>query len=271
LAKEQGLIWFGHSSYLMRYAGLTWLVDPVFSKFASPIPGSVKAFKGTDFVYLALIPEIDILLISHDHYDHLDYPTIKALLPRVKQIVCPLGVDAHFLAWGAKAEQLLVLDWWQTVKLPSVTITATPARHFSGRTLKRNQSLWASFVLERKTDGTRIFVGGDSGYSPHFEEIANKYAPFSLAIIECGQYDQHWHQIHAWPEDSATAASLLKAKVVLPVHWGKFALSLHHWKEPIRRFLSKAKAINLQAATPMFGEVLDWQAADIPNRKWWED
>jgi L-ascorbate metabolism protein UlaG (beta-lactamase superfamily) len=218
-----------------------------------------------------LIPEIDILLISHDHYDHLDYPTIKALLPRVKQIVCPLGVDAHFLAWGAKAEQLLVLDWWQTVKLPSVTITATPARHFSGRTLKRNQSLWASFVLERKTDGTRIFVGGDSGYSPHFEEIANKYAPFSLAIIECGQYDQHWHQIHAWPEDSATAASLLKAKVVLPVHWGKFALSLHHWKEPIRRFLSKAKAINLQAATPMFGEVLDWQAADIPNRKWWED
>ncbi len=268
---DQALIWYGHSSYLMRYASKTWLIDPVFSGSASPMPGTVKQFKGLDIVSVQDLPSIDYLLLTHDHYDHLDYSTVKQLIPIVGHIICPLGVDAHLLSWGATEAKLTVLDWYDSVELETVTLTATPARHFSGRTTKRNQSLWASYVLERKEDKTRIFVGGDSGFGPHFEAIAKRFAPFNLAIMECGQYDTNWQQIHAYPEDSAKGASILQAKVVLPVHWAKFALSLHSWKEPITRFLSEASRLDLNVATPLLGQAFDWQANAIPNEHWWRN
>jgi L-ascorbate metabolism protein UlaG (beta-lactamase superfamily) len=268
---DQALIWYGHSSYLLRYASKTWLVDPVFSGSASPIPGTIQQFEGTDIVKVDELPNIDYLILTHDHYDHLDYSTIKHLIPKVGHIICPLGVDAHLVSWGATTRQLTVLDWYQQIDLQTVKLTATPARHFSGRTTKRNQSLWASYVLERKADNTRIFLGGDSGFGPHFEAIAQRFAPFNLAIMECGQYDANWIQIHAWPEDSAKAATILQTKVALPVHWGKFALGLHPWKEPITRFLDEAARLELTVATPLLGQAFDWEANALPNERWWRN
>lgn len=266
---EQGLIWFGHSSYIMRFGGLTWLIDPVFSKRASPVKTGPSAFKGTDFVTVDSLPSVDVLLLTHDHYDHLDFKTVSQLIPRVKHIVCPLGVDAHLLSWGATTSQLTVLDWYQTTLIGQVRLTATPARHFSGRLFKRNQSLWASYVLELPGTDRRVFVGGDSGFGPHFQEIGKRFGSFDLAIMECGQYDVNWSQIHAMPEDSAQGAALVGARVVQPVHWGKFALAIHPWDEPVMRFLEAAKAHPYQVATPMLGQFYDW-LGDLPQDHWWE-
>lgn len=261
------LVWFGHSSYLIKYKGKNILVDPVFSGYASPISTMVNAFPGTDRYHFADFPKIDLLIISHDHYDHLDYETVKEFKSKIEHAVMPLGVGEHFEHWGYPPQKLTELDWWEEYKFDDmITVTATPARHFSGRGLTRHKSLWASFVVQ--IGEYKIFIGGDSGYDEQFKKIGEKFGPFDLAMLECGQYNENWPFVHMFPEQTAQAAADLKAKILFPVHWGKFILSQHRWTESIERVTVKAKELNVQLTTPKIGEPLALGEL-IPNSSWW--
>lgn len=263
------LVWFGHSSYLIRANGLTFLVDPVFSGHASPVSFFGKSFPGTDVYSAADMPAIDCLILSHDHYDHLDYQTITGLIPKVRKFYTALGVGAHLERWGVPPDRIVEMDWWEGGPIaPGVTLTATPARHFSGRGLARGKTLWASYVLN--LPGYTFFLGGDSGYDTHFRAIGEKYGPFDLAILECGQYNQDWPFIHMFPEQVVTAAQDLRAKTLLPVHWGKFALAYHAWNEPIGRVTKCAAEQQLDITTPKIGEPVVIGAASYPHTVWWE-
>ena len=245
------IIWFGHSSYLIHIAGKNILVDPVLSGYASPIPTMVKAFDGSDVYKPEDMPPIDVLVITHNHYDHMDKCCIEKLLPAAGIVLTTLNNRKFFpKEYQSKIKEL---DWWQSLSpLPELNFTATPARHFSGRGLKRNQSLWTSFVLEWHR--YKIFIGGDSGYDKHFKEIGKCFGPFDLAILECGQYDYYWPYIHSFPEEVIQEAIELNAKELFPVHWSKFALANHPWNEPIERVTAIAHEKNIPVATPQIGE-----------------
>jgi L-ascorbate metabolism protein UlaG (beta-lactamase superfamily) len=261
------VVWFGHSSYLVSYRNVRILVDPVFSGHASPLPGMIKAFKGSNVYQVNDLPEIDYLVITHNHYDHLDRKTVASLLPKTKKICTSLGAG-KYLPLGHSDIPVMELDWWETEALQDgVTLTACPARHFSGRGLVQNESLWSSFALQLFDQ--RIFIGGDSGYGPHFKAIGDKFGPFDLALLECGQYNLAWHDIHLLPEETAQAAMDLGAKVLMPVHWGKFALANHEWNEPVRRLLVKAGELKLKLTTPMIGEPVSI-GKSYPSSHWWE-
>jgi L-ascorbate metabolism protein UlaG (beta-lactamase superfamily) len=262
------VVWFGHSSYFMRIEGKNILVDPVFSGHASPVSFFGKNYAGSNVYSVDDFPELDLLVISHDHYDHLDYETIKKLQPKVKKVITSLGVGSHLERWGYNEAQITELDWWEKTSLDSTfALTAAPARHFSGRGFKRMQTLWSSFIL--KTPNYNIYLGGDSGYDTHFKEIGEKYGPFDLAILECGQYNEFWKYIHLMPEETAQVAVELKAKVLLPVHWGKFTLGLHSWTDPIERVVKKAKELNQAITTPMIGEKVEINGT-YPTKEWWK-
>lgn len=260
------ITWFGHSSYLLQWNGLNILVDPVFSERTSPVQfAGTKAFAGTHFD-AALLPEIDILLISHDHYDHLDYLTIKKISAKVKHIYTALGIGAHLEHWGIKAESITELDWWEQAAIPGHgSITATPARHYTGRGFTRNKALWASFVLD--IGGKKVFAGGDSGYGQHFSEIGKRFGPFELAILECGQYNEMWPYIHMMPEETVRAAGDLQARILFPVHWGKFALAMHPWKEPADRMLRESETLKQAIITPLPGKRTALKQPD--DQRWW--
>jgi L-ascorbate metabolism protein UlaG (beta-lactamase superfamily) len=262
------IVWFGHSSYLLRIKGFTILVDPVFCGHASPFSFFANAFPGTDVYGVEEMPEIDMLILTHDHYDHLDYRTIRQLRLKVKQFYVSLGVGSHLEYWGVNPKLITELDWWESKDIaPAISLTATPARHFSGRGFKRAKTLWSSFVL--KIFGYSIFLGGDSGYEQHFKMIGEQYGPFDIAILESGQYGKNWPYIHMLPEQTVEAAKDLNAKVLLPVHWGKFTLSLHPWDEPIRRVVAAATASGVTIATPMIGEPVIL-GGTYPQAPWWE-
>ncbi len=266
-SQTPSVFWFGHSSYLIHCNGINILVDPVFSGHASPFSWYLKAFEGSDVYKPDDMPAIDIMIITHNHYDHLDINTIKALAPQTKQFIMPLGVSKHLQHITAFKERYTELDWWDTINFASnIQITCTPARHFSGRGLKRNGSLWASFVL--MIDEYRIFIGSDSGYDAHFSEIGKEYGPMDIAILECGQYNEAWRYIHTMPEELISIGKDLQSKMLMPVHWAKFALALHSWDEPIQRFVKAAKAAGVAYTTPMIGEavVLDHS---YPATEWW--
>lgn len=262
------IVWFGHSSYLLRINGLNILVDPVFSNHAAPFSSMVKAYPGADTYKATDMPEIDLLVQTHDHYDHLDYETIVALRPKIKKVITALGVGAHFEYWGYDTAIITELDWWETATpIPGLQLTAAPARHFSGRGITRGKTLWTSFIL--KTPDHSIFIGGDSGYDTHFKEIGDKAGPFDIAVLECGQYNAHWKYIHMIPEETAQAAIDLKANMLLPVHWGKFTLALHPWDDPIKRVVKKAAALQLPITTPKIGEPVILGKL-YPAAHWWE-
>jgi L-ascorbate metabolism protein UlaG (beta-lactamase superfamily) len=262
------VVWFGHSSYFIRIAGKNILVDPVFSGHASPISFFGGNYAGSNVYSVDDFPPLDLLIISHDHYDHLDYPTVKALLPKVKQVVTSLGVGSHLQSWGYSASTIKELDWWEQITIAdSLKITAAPARHFSGRGFKRAQTFWSSFIL--KTPHHNLYLGGDSGFDTHFKEIGEKYGPFDLAILECGQYNPMWKYIHMMPEEVAQAAVELKAKTLLPVHWAKFTLALHSWTDPIERVTKKAQELQQPITTPMIGEVIEINH-HYPTKTWWK-
>jgi L-ascorbate metabolism protein UlaG (beta-lactamase superfamily) len=265
---EDVLVWFGHSSYFIQMEGRRILVDPVLSGNASPVSFTTKAFNGSDVYTVDDLPEIDYLIISHDHYDHLDYKTVLQLRTKVKKVVIGLGVGAHFEHWGYDSSQLIEKDWYEDVVLDdSLTLHTTPARHFSGRGLKRNNTLWMSYVLE--TPKRKIYIGGDSGYDTHFAEIGAKYGPFDLVILENGQYNLHWKYIHMQPEEVVQAAIDLKAKRLFPVHWSKFSLALHDWDEPIIRVIKEAERKDMPLMYPMIGEKVKLGDTAAYSR-WWE-
>ena len=261
------ITWFGHSSYLLTIDGLTVLVDPVMSGHSSPLPFFIRSFDGTDIYRAEDLPEIDVLLITHDHYDHLDFETVVRLKSKVKRVVTPLGVGTHLQFWGYDADIITELNWHESTRVEQLTFTATPTRHFSGRSLLRNKTLWAAFVL--KADGHNIYIGGDSGYGPHFKTTGEQYGPFDIAILESGQYNAAWKYIHMAPEETVQAALDLRAQTLFPVHWGKFILSLHDWDEPITRLTAAASRHQQAIVTPTLGKPMPLSGAH-PANPWWQ-
>ncbi|SFC21326.1 L-ascorbate metabolism protein UlaG, beta-lactamase superfamily [Parapedobacter composti] len=263
------LVWFGHSSYFLQMGGVRFLVDPVFNGHASPVAFTTKSFRGTTGYNAEDMPAIDVLIITHDHWDHLDYPTVKKLQHNVGRVICPLGVGAHLEHWGYPPGKITELDWHEATALTDgFTLRATPARHFSGRGFKRNGTLWASFVLESPSG--RIFIGGDSGYGRHFADIGKKYGPFDLTILENGQYHPYWIYIHTLPEQVLDAARDLGTKRVLPVHHSKFALAMHAWNEPLTRITQANKHIGLPLLTPKIGQPVYLNDSTQVFERWWE-
>lgn len=262
------VVWFGHSSYLIMIAGRTVLVDPVFSGNASPVAFFGKNYPGSNVYAVEDLPEIDVLLLTHDHYDHLDYDTVVKLIPKVGRVVTSLGVGAHLESWGYDSALINELAWHETTSVADVlTFTALPARHFSGRLFKRGQALWSSFVLQAPEH--TLYLGGDSGYDTHFKAIGDAYGPFDLAILECGQYGTNWPYIHMLPEQTAQAALDLRAKALLPVHWAKFTLALHPWTEPIERIRVRAEELNLPLITPQIGQPFS-VGKPFTSKPWWK-
>lgn len=265
---EDVLIWFGHSSYFIRIQGKTFLVDPVFSKYAAPFSFINKAFKGSTVYSADNLPTIDYLVITHDHWDHLDYHTVLDLKPKVKHVVCGLGVGQDFESWGFDTSKITELDWYDSLNIDNNwKLTATPARHYSGRSFKSNQTLWASYVLQ--TPSLCVFVGGDSGYGSHFKAIGEKFGPFDLAILEQGQYDNNWNQIHLLPNELLKTVSDLMAKRVLPVHNSRFALANHPWYEPLDKIAEDMKVSKVPILTPQIGEVVYLNDSTQKFSKWW--
>lgn len=261
------IVWFGHSSYLIKINGKNFLMDPVLSGNASPVSFVGKSYPGADVYSTDDFPELDGVIISHDHYDHLDYKTIVKLKSKVKHFYTALGVGAHLAHWGIEEEKITEFDWWEDMDLgDSMKITATPARHFSGRGFGRGKSLWASYVIQSPTH--RIYLGGDSGYDDHFKEIGEKFGPFDIAFLECGQYNTQWPFIHMMPEQTVQASIDLKAKVLMPVHWGKFTLALHPWNESIERATKAADSLQVKLTTPKVGEPIIIDKL-YPSEKWW--
>ncbi len=266
---EDVLIWFGHSSYFIQLKGKKFLVDPVFSDYASPFSFINKAFKGTNEYKSSDFDTIDYLIITHDHWDHLDYNTLIDLKPKIKHIVCGLGVGQHFEYWGIDTSIITELDWYDGITLEEGwNLTATPARHFSGRGLKRNKTLWVSFTLQ--APDYNIFIGGDGGYDTHFSEIGTKYGPFNLAILEQGQYNENWNLIHLMPDMVFKAAKDLKAHTILPVHNSKFALSNHPWDEPLNKITENHIELDVAVLTPQIGEPVLLKDNTQKFGKWWK-
>ncbi|KEQ28873.1 beta-lactamase [Pedobacter antarcticus 4BY] len=266
-SSQTRITWFGHSSYLLQISGLNVLVDPVFSPRTSPFSfiGSLN-YAGTEQLRLEDLPDIDILLITHDHYDHLDYQSVLKLSGKTKYFLTSLGVGAHLQHWGIPESKITEMAWYETTTLSGLQFTACPARHFTGRLFKRNQTLWCSFVVQ--SSDKRIFLGGDSGYDTHFKEIGERFGSFDLAILECGQYNVYWPFIHMFPEQTVQAAIDLNAKALLPVHWSKFSLALHDWNDPVIRAVKAAADVQLPIATPHLGETITI-GDPYPVKQWW--
>lgn len=263
-------LWFGHSSCFVQLAGKTILIDPVFSDYASPLPFVNKAFAGTNLYTADDMPEIDYLLITHDHWDHLDYSTVIALKSKVKHVVCPLGVGAHFEKWGYAREKIHEADWYNRLELEKeITIHVLPARHYSGRLTSKNKTLWAGFALE--TRKRRLFFSGDSGYGPHFAEIGRKFSGFDLVFLDCGQYDKRWAYIHMNPEEAVKAAEDLQAKALLPAHVGKFTIARHAWDEPFTRIAEASRRENFRLLTPRIGEQIFLENMQAEMSQWWKN
>jgi L-ascorbate metabolism protein UlaG (beta-lactamase superfamily) len=264
------LVWFGHSSYFIQIDGKKILVDPVLSGAASPVYFTTMAFKGTDPYSTDDIPEIDYLFITHDHWDHLDYETIMKLKNKIKKVICGLGVGEHFEYWGFDKNIIIEKDWNEKIPLDSgFTAFTAPARHFSGRSYKRNTSLWTAFILQ--TADNKIYFGGDGGYDSHFAQIGKTFGGFDLAILENGQYNKNWKYIHSFPEEVLQEARDLHAKSLLPVHSSKFKLSLHKWNVPLNRISELFKNSEIKLLTPMIGEKVDLRDSNQVFKQWWKD
>lgn len=265
---ENVVVWFGHSSYFIQMDGKKILVDPVLSSSASPLSFTNKAFEGTTIYSPEDFPEIDYLFISHDHWDHLDYKTIRKLKPKIKKVITGLGTGAHFEHWFFDSDKIIEKDWNEKITLEDgFEVHVVPARHFSGRTFTRNKALWVSFVLQTPT--SNLFLGGDSGYDSHFEEIGKQFGPFDMVFLENGQYDKSWKYIHMMPNEVLQAAIDLKAKALFPVHSSKFVLANHNWNEPLSKISELAENANMKLITPLIGEKTEIYSEKV-FPKWWE-
>jgi len=268
--EKSKIVWLGHSSVLIQINGLNILTDPAFGKHASPVPGfGPKRFFPSP-IEIEELPPIDLVLISHNHYDHLDKKTIKKLEKLNTNFICPIGVGKYLINWGIGTSRISELNWWEEYQLnENVKIVVTPARHFSGRGLRdRNKSLWCSFAIIGKNK--RVFFGADSGFFKGFEEIGKKLGPFHLSMLEIGASSPHWPDIHMDPEKAISAHSLLNAEVLLPIHWGTFNLAMHTWKEPVQKIieLSKKKQVKLLLPTP--GSICEINGKELISG-WWEN
>lgn len=261
-------IWYGHSVVLMRMNGKTLLIDPMLGPDAAPIaPFKSSRFSNNTLALIEQFPDIDLVLLTHDHYDHLDLASMKLLIPKVKEFYVALGCKRHLTHWGVNESQIKEFDWWDKSNFEGIDITFTPTRHFSGRGLRdRAKSLWGGWVF--KTEKESIYFSGDGGYGDHFEEVGEKLGPFDFGFMECGQYNENWHQIHMYPEEAIQAALDAKVAKVMAVHWAGFTLAQHSWKEPIDRFTNEAQTQKLAYLTPKLGGQFE-HLSDI-KEPWWE-
>ncbi|AEX24757.1 MBL fold metallo-hydrolase [Vibrio sp. EJY3] len=266
--RDSVMVWMGHSSYFILLDGIRYLIDPVFSDNASPVPYTNVAFPGSNVYSADDIPEIDYLLITHDHWDHLDYPTINALKAKIDHIVTPIGVGSYFTQWGFSPEQITEGDWYDSIATKAGRIHILPAQHFSGRLLKRNRTLWGSFAIV--SNQHKVYLGGDSGYGDHFKSIANKFGGFDIAVLETGQYNKNWPFIHMTPEEVAQAANDLNAKALLPSHNSKFKLAKHAWYEPLDRIAQASQRQDYRLMTPMIGEIVGLEDNNQTFSEWWK-
>ena len=270
LPPDQNLfVWFGHSGYLLQLDGKKYLVDPTLVS-ASPVSFFGEPMQGADYFKPEHIPPVDVLIISHDHWDHLDFDTVQAIKNRVGKVVTSLGVGAHFERWGWAKNQLIELDWNESAPLfDGVKITALPARHFSGRSLTGQKTLWSSFMLQTPTQ--TVYLGGDSGSADFYADIAKRFPKITLAILENGQYNEKWANIHTLPAQLPNTVKTLNPAKFVTVHNSKYVLASHPWNEPMIEIAKNAKAQNLPLYTPKIGEVMNVDN-DEPNKfsAWWE-
>lgn len=263
------VVWFGHSSFLVQMGGKRFLIDPVFSPYAAPVSFSTRAFPGATPYAAADMPSIDAVFISHDHWDHLDYPTVMGLKHKVGHIICPLGVGAHFRRWGFAGDIIHEADWGGTLELgKNLRVHITEARHYSGRSLTRNKTLWSGFLLE--AGQKKLFYSGDGGYGPHFAALGKAFGGVDVALLDCGQYNERWCSIHMMPEEAAQAAEDLGARALLPAHVGKFSLARHAWDEPFRRIVAAGRNRTFHLLTPRIGEPVDMAEVFPSFPRWWE-
>jgi L-ascorbate metabolism protein UlaG (beta-lactamase superfamily) len=262
--------WFGHSASLVELAGKNILLDPMLSIEMGPVSWATpNRYNPTLAIRPEQLPAIDAVVISHDHYDHLDYQTIRKIKDKVANFYVPLGIGPHLRRWGVAEVRIHEMNWGDSVRLGDITVRCTPSRHFSGRGLtNRNSTLWSSWVLQAPTK--RVFYTGDGGYGPHFAAIGAAYGPFDIALVECGQYNPSWAEIHMMPEQSVQAARDVQARVMLPVHWGAFTESLHAWDEPIERATAAAMRLHQPLTTPRLGETLTVDGGALPATAWWK-
>lgn len=265
---ETHLYRLGHSSVLMKMGPGYWLIDPVFCERASPVQwAGPKRFHAAPLTVDDL-PPIKGVILSHNHYDHLDKTTIKRLAHKVERFITPLGLAHYLQGWGVPANNITQLDWWQSYDHGSLSITATPSQHFSGRGLRdARKSLWASFVVRHKE--TQIFFGSDSGYFDGFAQIGKAFGHFDLSLLECGAYDDMWPDVHMAPPETIKAFQDLGGGTLMPIHNGTFRLAFHSWKHPLERISALANENGIPLLTPHFGECVRLGAPVRPN-PWWE-
>ncbi len=261
--------WFGHSAILLEMAGQRILIDPMLGPASSPVSFLSKRFNYEKPIAIDAIKDIDAIIISHDHYDHLDYYSIVKLIPHTTYFIVPLGVDAHLIKWGVDPGKITALDWWETKTYNGIEFVATPARHFSGRGFAdRNKTLWASWVIRSETKS--LFFSGDGGYFNGFKEIGEKYGPFDFTMIECGQYNKNWAAIHMMPEESLQAHLDVRGKVMMPIHWGAFNLALHAWNDPVKRLSKMAEQSAVDVYYPLIGQRFNIDETTSQHEAWWK-
>ena len=263
--------WFGHSSMLVEIDGVRLLTDPIWSERASPVEwiGPHRWYPPT--IALDQLPPVDAVLISHDHYDHLDWPTIVAMRSWKNAFIVPLGIGAHLQRWGIAPERIVELDWWQSTRVGTLALTLVPARHASGRVSGRSdQTLWGGFALVGARH--RVYYSGDTGLFDAMAEIGQRFGPFDVAMIEAGQYDADWPDWHLGPEQSVLSAQRVRAKALIPVHWGLFRLAHHGWTEPVERVLAAARCGDVSVITPRPGQPIEPTALKPgDSTRWWPD
>jgi L-ascorbate metabolism protein UlaG (beta-lactamase superfamily) len=260
-------VWLGHSSIMINIQNHILLFDPVFSKAASPIKSFVKRFQ-PPVINLEELPEIEWVIISHDHYDHLDMETVEFFKDKRTRFAVPIGVGSHLRYWGIPEERIVEMDWWQVIEVDGLTIHCTPAQHFSGRTGQDLKTLWASWSV--KSADLQIFFSGDSGYNKHYEQIGKRLGPFKFAFIDSGQYNFKWREVHNTPEEAVKAAKDLRSEYLIPIHWGMFELALHPWYEPAVRSYSFSELQGVNLITPKIGQLVEMNKIES-SEQWWKN
>jgi len=263
------LRWFGHSAIYLEMDGKRILLDPMLGPAPSPhVLLGPNRFNRELPMKAEDLPEIDVVIFSHDHYDHLDYSTILKIKDKVRHFYVPLGVGSHLKKWGVSEEKITEMKWWEKAEFDGLTFISTPARHFSGRgIMDRNTTLWSSWVIQSTYHN--IYFSGDGGYWKGFKEIGDKFGPFDFCMMECGAYNYRWQSIHMMPEETAQATVDLRCELMMPIHWGAFNLSLHDWDDSPKRVSMKAEELGIKLVTPVIGEEVIIPGR-IPNEKWWE-
>jgi L-ascorbate metabolism protein UlaG (beta-lactamase superfamily) len=267
---EARLTWFGHSAFLLEINDKIILIDPMLGERPAPFSWTGPKRYSNDLpIAIEKLPAIDAVILSHDHYDHLDYGSIIKLKAKTQKFYTALGVGSHLVRWGVDPEKIEELNWWDETQLDEIKLTCTPSRHFSGRSLfDRNATLWCSWIIN--TDSSNIYFSGDGGYGPHFKEIGERYGPFDISLMECGQYNEQWQAIHMMPEETVQAAIDVRSKLLLPIHWGAFTLAFHEWTDPVERAKKAADSLGMPITTPAIGQSVYIGNEEFPSDQWWK-